>query len=281
METRDLTVAVTNPDAPGPPPGGRPRRERRRASLDRLAPWLRALLIVGVVGLLELVVGLGLINPLFVPKPSDALAELVGDAGEYARLLGTTLYETAVAFLGAAVIGSGLGYLLWRHRVLAAAVEPVLVGLFASPIILLYPIFLIVLDRSVTAVIVQAMIGGIIPTVVTTQRALHGVRATYLRAGYLYCRNRRQSFVNVLLPAAMPGIVSGLRLGLTYTLLTVLATEYLTNIGGIGAEISGAYTLLRTDRMYAALILVLVLTSAFLYGLDRLERAFHAKGGQG
>lgn len=222
----------------------------------------------------------GTLNPLFVAKPSGAFETLWRNLvhGDYFGLLRTTLVSTALAFAGAAILGAGAGYALWRFANLGRALDPVVVALFASPIILLYPVFMLVFQRSVTAVVVQALIGGLIPTIITTKRAFAGVSPTFLRAGHLLCTSRRQAFRSVLLPAAMPGLVGGLRLGLIYTLLTVLATEYLTAIGGVGAEIADAYARLRAEEMYAALIMVIVLTAAFMYGLARLERAFTWKG---
>lgn len=250
-----------------------------RADFERLAPLIRILLIVAVVAVLEMTSAMGVTNQLVVPRPSEVTRELVSNVGFYGLLLATTLYETAVAFAGSAVIGSLLGYYLWRKRNVALAVEPILVGLFASPLILLYPILLIFFGRTANAVVVQAMLAGIVPVVISTQAAFRGVRATHLKAASMLCLNRRQMFGRVLIPAAVPGVVAGLRLGMTYTLLTVLAAEYLTSIGGLGAAISNASALLRTDQMYAALSLVLLLTSGFLYSLGRLERRFVAKAG--
>lgn len=264
------------------PTGGRgwSRTPRRGISIERLAPLIRIVVVVAVLVGIETMVNNGTLNPLFVARPSAALETLWTNLvdGDYVGLLGTTLVSTTLAFAGAGVIGGGMGYALWRFNDLGRALDPVFVALFASPVILLYPVFLIVFGRSITAVVVQGLLGGLIPTVISMKRGFSGVNPTLLKAGHLLCTNRRQAFRFVLLPAAMPGLVAGLRLGLIYTLLTVLATEYLTAIGGVGAEISNASARLNADAMYAALIMVIALTATFMYGLSRLERAFAREG---
>lgn len=254
----------------------RPTRRRGRRAGFEVAPLaLRSLLVLGFLAVVEAAVERGSVSPLFVAKPSR-VATILWDGlwdGYYLELIGTTLFEAGVAFASASLVGLLVGYLLWRYRDLGRAFDPLFMGLFASPIVLLYPVFLIIFQRSPRAVIVLAAIGGLIPVIVTTKQALNEVSPTYLKVGYLLCTSRWQSMRQVLLPAAMPGLVSGMVLGLTYTLLTVLAVEFLANIGGLGREISDASSRLRADRMYAALVLVIALSATFLFILKKLERA--------
>ena len=259
----------------GEPGGGSTRRRRGRAGSELVPLALRSLVVLAFLAGVEAAVVRGSVSPLFVARPTRVAAILWDGLwdGYYLGLIGTTLFEAGVAFASASLVGLLVGYLLWRYRDLGRAFDPLFMGLFASPIVLLYPVFLIIFQRSPRAVIVLAAIGGVIPIIVTTKQALSEVSPTYLKVGYLLCGSRWQSMRRVLLPAAIPGLVSGMVLGLTYTLLTVLAVEFLANIGGLGREISDASSRLRADRMYAALALVIALSATFLYGLKKLERA--------
>lgn len=252
---------------------------RRGVRIEHVALALRMMFIALVLGGLELAVAREWINPLFVARPSVTVEVLIDRlmSGEYVKLIGVTLYETAAAFLLVAFFGLLFGYLLWRVRDLGRAFDPLLMGLFASPIILLYPVFLIIFGRTSQAVIVLAALGGVIPTLIATKQALDEVSPTFLKASRLLCRSRYQSVRAVLIPAATPGIVSGLVLGFTYTILNVLAVEFLANTGGLGGEISGASSRLRADEMYASLTLVILLTAAFIWGLKMVDRSFSKK----
>lgn len=231
--------------------------------------------MLGFGVLVELAVASNWISPLFVARPSAALATLVDELinGNYATLLLATLAETAAAFLAATAIGLSLGYLLWRNGTFGEAYEPLLLALFASPTVLLYPVFLVMLQRSPSAVVAQGFLAGLLPILITTRRAFLQVDPTYLKVARVLRLSPPNTFREVLLPAAMPGIIAGLRLGLTYTLLTVLAMEYVTSLGGIGSAISDAYSRLRAPELYAALFLVIALSVLFLFTLERFERA--------
>ncbi|MHB1129819.1 MAG: ABC transporter permease [Ilumatobacteraceae bacterium] len=272
---QSVGVASDEPVAGGasspPATGGR----RHRLRIETVALLTRIAFIFLFLAVVEVAVVTKRMNPLFVARPTKVASTLIERlrTGDYVWLIRTTLYETTIAFLIASVVGLSIGYLLWRYRDLGRSFDPLFMGLFASPIILLYPVFLIIFQRGIQAVIVMAAIGGVIPIILATKQALSEVNPTYLKVGYLLCNSRWQSIRRVLLPGAIPGLVAGMVLGLTYTLLHVLAVEFLANIGGLGAEISEAAFRLRADRVYAALTLVIILTASFLYGLKKIERA--------
>lgn len=255
------------------------KAQRVGVPLGAIALVLRIGFVLAFIGGLQVAVERGWINPLFVARPTDVARVLWEGivSGEFVKLMGSTLFETAVAFLAASLVGISVGYALWRLRDVGRAFDPLLMGLFASPIVLLYPVFVIVFGRTPVAVIVLAATGGVIPIVIGTKQAFTEANATYLKAGRLLCRNRAQWARYVLLPAAVPGLVSGLILGFTYTLLNVLAVEFLANIGGLGARISDASARLRADEMYAALTLVIMMTAAFVAALKRIERSIARK----
>ncbi len=263
----------TKPAGPVTPAGRRGPRAawgRRLRSLRGTAGRLAIVVALGAV--LEWAVASGRISQVQLARPTDMLRALVEGLldGHYLRLLGVTLAETGVAFAGAAVVGTTLGYLLWRRPILGRAYEPALYALASAPIVLLYPVLLVVFGRNPVAVTVLGFLAGLLPVLITTFQAFQRLNPTYLKVARVMRLTDRQAFLRVMLPAAMPSVVVGLRLGLTFTLLNVLGMEYLAGIGGVGSEISLSYTRLRSDEMYGALILSIALSVAFLLLLNRL-----------
>lgn len=216
----------------------------------------------------------GLINPLFVSPPSAALRAAYDDLvqGTLTAAVSQTLFETGVAFALASVAGVGIGYLLWRFAALARAYEPLVAGLFAAPIILLYPIFLVIFGRTSRAIIAQAVCLAIMPVILFAIRAFSGVSTTLLKLSAVLQLSAWQRFRHILLPAAAPTVFTGLRLGVTYTLISVIAMEYLVQVGGIGAYINEQYLRFDMPQVYAGVLVVLVLTALFIAVTDRVER---------
>jgi len=222
----------------------------------------------------EFAVAKGWISPLFVSRPSNTIVtfwQMTMD-GSIFPIAGTTIYMVLMTFVIGASLGLPLGYALWRYPLFGRACEPLLGSLFASPLILLYPMFLVVFGRTLTAIIAQAVVVGVIPIILGTQNGLRQVSQTLLDVGSIFQLNRWQFFRHLLLPASAPLIFTGLRLGFIYMLLSVIAMEYVVAMGGVGNLISGAYFRLDTDELYVGVFLVIIFSVFFFQILLRGQR---------
>lgn len=224
--------------------------------------------------LLEVAVRADLINRLFVALPTQTFYELARNLvkTDFLILIALTLFETAAAFLFSAVIGIGIGYLIWRIPVLGKAYEPFIAGLFSSPIILLYPIFLVVFGRTPSAVIAQGIAMGVLPVILFTRQAFLGVSPTLIKVGKSMNLSPKAIFRHILFPAAAPTIFTGLRLGLTYMLISIISMEYITQLGGLGKAVSDSYLRFRIPELYSSIVFVVVLSVLFIYLTYRGEQ---------
>lgn len=213
------------------------------------------------------------IDPLFVAAPSTAIAGAVSGLanGTLVGPLLETLYETAVSLALTAVGGVAAGYLLWRHRTLGGAFEPWVAGLFAAPLILLYPIPLVIFGRTATAVIAQATVMAMPPVILYTRQGLAAIPPQLIKVAAVFRLSRGQALRHVFLPAAAPTLVTGVRLGLTYILVGVISVEYLAEIGGLGKTISFDYLAFDMSSVYAAVVLVIVVAAVLLAGIGWLR----------
>jgi len=232
-------------------------------------------MLLGIVlGALEWAVQSRLINSFFVPPPSQVFQKLAEDLLDPAiwRFIAITLGEVAAAFLIAAAVGLCLGSLLWRYRLFGEAFDPILAGLFSSPIILLYPIFLVVFGRTEQAVVSEAAVYGILPIALLTRQALGGVNPILLRLARSLDLPPVSAFRYIQLPAAAPGIFTGLRLGLTYILISVIAMEFIVQIGGLGFYVADSALRFQTPSTYSGITLIVLVAVLFIYVTDQLER---------
>lgn len=244
------------------------RRSAGRTTAIRIAVVLLALLAW------EVLVRSGGVSALFLSAPSAIVKALIVSTveGELLKLAGITLFMLVVTILIGTLLGLPIGYLLWRRPTLGQACENLLGSLFASPLILLYPIFLVIFGRTLTAIIAQAVLVGVIPIVLNTQNGLRQVKETYIDVGLTLQLTRWQLFRHILLPAAAPTIFTGLRMGFIYMLLSILAMEYVVALGGIGNLVSGAYFRLDTEELYVGVVVVIFFSVVFFRLLLRGQK---------
>ncbi len=235
--------------------------------------WGDGLLLVAVIAVLWQLASWGL-GAAVLPGPLRTLQEVwveVSDAD-----FGANLAETGKAFFTALCIsligGTILGVLLGARRLAGDVFEPLLIALYSIPKIALYPIVLLVFGLGISAKIAFGAIHGIIPMVIFTMTAVRNIRPVYMRSIRTHRLSAWQGAVHVLIPAAVPEIVAGLRIGFSLTLLGTLLGEMFASQKGIGHLLMLAID--RNDSptiMALALMLFLFATTVSL-GLLQWDR---------
>lgn len=242
-------------------------------------PWTSPLLagIAGVVvlaAILEFVIDMGLVPSLVVARPSDAIAAVMplqrdmDLVGNFLVTFGMTFSAIALAI----IIGVPFGYLLYRHEVLGLAYEGWLAAAFSAPIVLLYPLFLVIIGRSHLTLIVMAFIPGVIPIVIQTRQGLLSTPPTLIDVGRSFNVSPRDMFWKIMLPAAVPSMFTGMRIGVMYALVTVVAIEYLIDFGGLGRIVSEMYFRFNVPGTYASILFVVMVSILFYFSLNRVEK---------
>jgi NitT/TauT family transport system permease protein len=146
-------------------------------------------------------------------------------------------------------------------------------GIMASPTVLLYPVFLIFFGRNEGSIIALIAIHSTIPIVLNTRQALLEVSPTFIKVGQSLNLSERQVFRHILLPAAVPIVFAGLRLGIIYMLLGIIALEYIIGVGGLGWFISEVGFRFDAPGLYAGICMVFVLSASVIYLLNKAQRA--------
>lgn len=229
---------------------------------------------VAVFALLQGAVSLGWISPYVVPPPSDILATLPvllkeeGLVGKFLLTLGTVFSATFLA----AIIGIPFGWFMYRRPAYGLAYESWLGAAFAAPLVLLYPLFMVLFGRGILAIVVMGLIAGVIPITLHTLQGFRSVPKVYLNVARSLRMNQRQFALKVLFPAALPTIFTGIRLGMIYAMTYVVAIEFLVNLGGLGFLVGDLYNRYNIPAMYGAIVFVVLVSVVLFAGTERLER---------
>ena len=227
-----------------------------------------------LLALLEWSIREGLILQTIVATPTDAVATLF-TLQKKIDLVGAfllTFKVTAAAIFSAIAVAVPVGYFLYRRTDFGHAFMGWLSALFAAPVFLLYPLFMVIFGRGEVTLILMGFIPGVIPIIVLTRQGLVGVSPTLLKVGTSYNLTESQVFWKILVPAATPSIFTGIRLGLIYVLVNIVAVEYLIDFGGLGRVVSDRYFRFDIPGTYAGIIAIATVSVLFNWGIGRVER---------
>jgi NitT/TauT family transport system permease protein len=226
------------------------------------------------IALIELLIRGGVINPFIVPLPSLILASIPRIIAEEHVLqrFWQTAQEIVWAGLLLSLVGIAVGALLYRFRLLRMACETWVAALAAAPIVLMYPLFLVIFGRNATTIVMIGFAAGLAPVILKTVEGLAGTRPVLIDVGRSFRVTPAQQFQKILLPAALPAIFVGLRLGLIFAMINIVGVEFLINFGGLGQLINELAERYDLPGTYGAILFVILVSIVFFDLTERLER---------
>ncbi len=229
--------------------------------------------VFAVFALLELLLKIGLVNRYIVPFPSDvvmALERIIVEENVPARIRETG-FEMLCSCVAVILIGVPIGTALYRYRALRRAIVDWVAAMAAAPLVLAFPLFLVLFGRSSLTIIVMSIITGLAPIIIKTTEGLSGVRPVLMNVGRSLKLTDTQMFWKILMPAALPVIFSGIRLSWTFVLISVVGIEFLINLGGLGQLINDLAERYDLPGTYAAISFVIIVSVCFFMLLERVE----------
>jgi ABC-type nitrate/sulfonate/bicarbonate transport system permease component len=246
-----------------------------RRAVYQLVPFafgVACLLVV--LGLVEVLINQGVINAFIVPKPSEVVLsfERVFADEHVLRRFALTFGEAMAATVMLSVAGIALGVLLHRVKIVRLATETWIAAMASAPLVLMYPLFLVIFGRSAWTIIMIAFVSALPPVILKTLEGLTGTRPVLINVGRSFKLTPSQLYWKILFPAALPTIFVGVRLGMIFALINIVGVEFLINFGGLGQlvnELSERYDLPGT---YAAICYVILVSVLFFIATERIER---------
>jgi NitT/TauT family transport system permease protein len=200
-----------------------------------------------------------------LPGPVEVGRALVDGTrdGSLPRGVLTSLHRLFSGYVVSAGAGIVLGMLMARLRWLRSALGPLVVGLQALPSICWLPLALLWFGLSEKAILFVVVMGSLLSIVIATEGAVRTVPPLYVRAARTMGSKRLRLYSRVILPASLPGIVTGLKLGWTFAWRSLMAGELLYISGGLGQLLTLGRELNDMARVMAVMVVIVALGLAF------------------
>ncbi|HZN28959.1 MAG TPA: ABC transporter permease [Xanthobacteraceae bacterium] len=229
-------------------------------------------ILAAVLLLWEVVPMTGIIPELFLPSLSKTLTVLYQNQGTYFAALLVTLYEVALAMLiscgGGIIVGALVGGLALLRNLLL----PIFSSLYAVPIVILYPVFTAWFGVGSESKVAFAGIYAFFPVMLSTAAGIRTIDPQFILAARSMGATLPQLVRRVIIPASVPTVFTALRLGGALTIIGVVVSEMLTSAAGIGYLVTLNRTILDSPRVFAAILMILVLAVAYYMLARAIER---------
>jgi sulfonate transport system permease protein len=243
------------------------RRKRQWQNLG-----IRLISLASVLTLWQLVAGQ--IDPILFTKPTAivrAAAIMIG-SGELWTYLWPSLVVLGIGLVLAAIFGIAIGLLLARYWVLDVALGVYITFLYSIPSVALVPLIVLWAGFETTAKVVILFLFAFFPMAINTYQGVKNVDPKLLEVGQSFRCSERQLWANIVLPAALPFIVTGLRLAVGRGLIGMVLADLYTAISGIGYLIVRTASTYQVDKMFVPIVTLGLLGVTLTALLRVLER---------
>jgi NitT/TauT family transport system permease protein len=214
------------------------------------------------------------VNPLFLSSPSAiavAFYELLR-SGELISAIFTSLLSFALGVFFAIVAGIAVGVAMGRVRVLEYVLEPYVNALYSTPSIALIPLFILWFGVGLASKVIIIFTLSVFIVIINTFTGVKNLSQSVIDIGAAFGASERQIFWKVVLPAALPFIMTGLRLAVGRAILAMIVAEFFTSIAGLGGMIVKYGNFFQTAKMFVPIIVVSLLGVGFVEIIKYVER---------
>lgn len=230
--------------------------------------------VILILGAWQLSAATGFVNPAFSSSPSRVAVALYDYviSPQFLSDIRVSGLEFGLGFLGALVVGIPVGILVGWYRTVDAMLDPILNFLYASPRIALSPLFIIWFGVGLTSKAMIVLIMAIFPIIINMSTAVRNTERQLIAVGKSFKATQMQMLRTIALPAAVPSLVAGIRLGLGQALIGIFVAELTGAVAGLGYTMNQAGQNFLVNLVFAALFLFAGFGVLFTWLLRRVER---------
>ncbi len=263
---------------PEPPRALRPVRPRAYGTAGRPTLGISLAGLGAILAAWAVVSRLGLVTPLFLPSPVDVWDQFVAcsvDGYANATLgqhLAASLFRIFTAAVIAAAVAIPLGLAMGLSRWAKGLADPVIEFYWPLPPLAYLPLMIIWLGIGETSKITLLALAMFAPICLSAQAGVRGLPAERVNAALALGGTRWQIFQSVVLPSALPEILTGLRIAVGVGWSTLVAAELIAATRGIGFMIMSAAQFLATDVVFVGIGVIAAFAFLFSLGMRLLER---------
>ncbi|NLU71496.1 ABC transporter permease [Streptomyces sp. HNM0575] len=252
---------------------------RAVAARARRGAWRRAALGLAVPVLLlaawESAARAGAVDTVFFPAPTRIAARTaaLASSGELGTHTAATLWRLLPGYALGAATGALAGFVMGVSRTLSAAFGPLFSALYAVPKIATLPLLLLVFGLTETPRVLSVAVTVFFVLQINTAAGVRQIDPRLLESARAYGASGLRLLRFVLVPGALPGVLTGLRTATGLSVVVVVAVEFVASERGLGYLIWNSWTLFQPDRMYAGLMCVALLGAVFSGAVSLAGRA--------
>lgn len=213
------------------------------------------------------------VNPLFMSYPSaiaTSAARLIA-SGELGVAFLESLRTLLVGFVLSSAFGIWVGLAIGRYKMVEAATDWVINALYATPLVAIVPLVTLWFGLGFQAKLFIVFIMTLFPVLINTSAGVRNVPAQLLELGNAFAANEWQVFSKIILPSALPYMMTGLRLGIGRAIIGMVVAEFFTAITGLGALIIKYGNQYDTASMFVPIFVLMLLGIALSIAVRRLE----------
>jgi NitT/TauT family transport system permease protein len=243
--------------------------------------WLRIAVLLIAIGLLETGCRTGLIDHRVVIPPSemvDALVQLL-ISGQVNDQIARTFGIVVLAAVISVALGFVFGTLIHAVPRVRDALDPLFATYYAVPIFIFYPVLIVIFGLSVIPIVLMGVATAIVAMIIATLNGLDRVPRVLSKVALVHRMGGIETALRLKLPAAAPHLFTGVKLAVSYAFIGVVASEFILAPAGLGRVISDAYTDFNNRRMYALMLLLIIVATAVNMVLHVFDQRWAARRG--
>jgi ABC-type nitrate/sulfonate/bicarbonate transport system permease component len=235
---------------------------------------VRALALIAMVLLWELLTRVGWVPALFLPSPAEVIREMfeMARSGQIILHLSASLGRLLGGFLLGAAAGIATGVMVGFFSLAEAVGQPLIAATFPIPKIALLPLLILWLGIGEASKLTVIALGVFFPMAINTHTGVRQADPLLIRAAVSFGAGRWSVIRKVIIPSALPVVFAGLKLGAGTALLLLVAAEMIGAESGIGFLVLQAGNLMDTTKLMVGLLILSLLGLLSHWALSRLER---------
>ena len=241
-------------------------------------PWLVG---VGLFAVWELACRVFEIPPFVLPRPSAVFATMYDYRGPLLEHSLHTLFTTIIGFVLAVAGGTAIGLAVGASSFVYVGLYPVLIAFNSIPKVALVPVIVIWFGIEETAKVVLIYLACFAPLAMAARAGVRSVTIEQINAAYSMGASKWQVIYHVVIPAAMPEILTGMRIAIGFGWTTLVAAEMVAATAGLGQMVLNASNFLRTDVVIMGIVVIGAVAYLFDLLMRRIERKVVPWKGQG
>lgn len=229
---------------------------------------------VSLLILWELIIKVWEIEKYIMPAPSDIAKSLFENFGAMMPHIMATLFESIVGFVIAVLLALILAIIMDLLPMVKKAIYPVFIISQTVPIIALAPLFIIWFGFGVLPKIIVVVIVCFFPIVISISDGLENVDKDLINHFKLMGASKLKRFFHLKLPYGIISFFSGLKIAATYSIMGAVIGEWLGGDKGLGVYMTRARSTYALDKMFAAIVVIVLMSMIIFYIIGKLEKVF-------